>query len=71
MNTLIHQITLAHIGMGAVPPIMVKIIFWVLVILWALGSWQWTDNPNPRLVTGTKLVQIILFAILGYCAFGF
>lgn len=51
------------------PPIMVKIIFWILIILWAIGSFGWHDNPNW--VRGSSVLLIILFAILGYYTFGF
>lgn len=48
---------------------MPRIIFWILLILWAVGSFGWRDNPN--VVRGTAGVQIILFAVLGYYLFGF
>lgn len=50
-------------------PIMVKIIFWILIILWAIGSFGWHDNPNW--VRGSNVLLIILFSILGYYTFGF
>jgi hypothetical protein len=48
---------------------MPRIIFWLLLILWAIGSFGWRDNPN--VVRGTAAVQIILFGILGFYLFGF
>jgi hypothetical protein len=48
---------------------MPRIIFWLLLILWALGSFGWRDNPN--IVRGAAAVQILLFAILGFYLFGF
>ena len=48
---------------------MLKIIFWLLLILWAIGALGFYDNP--RIVRGTNGVLIILFAILGYYTFGF
>lgn len=50
-------------------PLMLKIIFWILLILWAVGNFGFHDNPN--VVRGTGLVLIILFAILGFYTFGF
>ena len=54
---------------GSEAPIMLKIIFWVLVILWGLGGIAWRDNPNW--IRGNSVVAVILFAILGYYTFGF
>jgi hypothetical protein len=48
---------------------MPRIIFWLLLILWAIGSFGWRDNPN--VVRGTSAVQIILFGVLGFYLFGF
>lgn len=50
-------------------PIMVKIIFWILIILWAIGTFGWHDNPNWA--RGSSVLLIILFSILGYYTFGF
>lgn len=50
-------------------PLMLKIIFWLLIILWAIGSFGWHDNPNW--VRGSNVLLIILFAILGFYTFGF
>lgn len=49
--------------------LMPKIIFWILLILWGIGSFGWHDNP--RVVRGTNLVLVILFGVLGYYTFGF
>lgn len=67
MNTLIPFMLALYQGANA--PIMVKITFWVLVILWAIGGIGWRDNPNY--IRANSLVVCILFAILGYCTFGF
>lgn len=50
-------------------PTMLKIIFWLLIILWAIGVLGFYDNP--RVVRGTNIVLIILFSILGFYVFGF
>lgn len=50
-------------------PLMPRIVFWLLLILWAIGSFGFHDNPV--VVRGTNLVLIILFGILGYFTFGF
>jgi hypothetical protein len=55
-------------------PIMVKIVFWMLLILWAIGALGFVNpaNPNyPNIVRGTNILLIILFAILGFYTFGF
>lgn len=51
------------------PPIMLKIIYWVLIILWAIGAIGFHDNPNW--VRGSNAVLIVLFAILGFYVLGF
>jgi len=56
-------------GAGEGAPIMLKIIFWILVLLWGIGGYGWHDNP--AWVRGNSLVAVILFAILGYYTFGF
>ncbi len=47
---------------------MPRIIFWILLIIWAIGGF-YSDNPN--VVRGTRALMIVLFAILGYYTFGF
>jgi hypothetical protein len=62
--TIIAQYAVAH-GAGLMP----KIIFWLLLILWAISAipkWE-----NESVVKGGAVIQIILFAILGYYLFGF
>lgn len=66
MNPLILLSDLDRSG-GA--PLMLKIIFWLLLILWGIGNFGFGDNPT--IVRGTSLVLIILFAILGFYTFGF
>jgi hypothetical protein len=60
-------LTLAAVGSGA--PIMLKIIFWILVLLSTIGSFGFRENPN--VARGASLVTLILFAILGYYVLGF
>lgn len=62
MNALIAAAT------GQVP-LMLKIIFWILLLLWGLGGFAWRENPNW--IRGNALVMVILLAILGYYTFGF
>lgn len=55
-------------------PQMALIIFWLLLLLWAIGALGFVNptNPNyPNVVRGTNIVIVILFAILGYYTFGF
>ena len=72
MQTLVPF--LATSGQGAQAPAMLIIIFWMLIILCALGQigigYVSAEN-RPGVVTGTSIVSIILFAILGYYTFGF
>lgn len=70
---LLHDHTDALITLGQFQgqqaPIMVKIIFWVLVILSLLGMIGFRDNPI--VVRGSAVVIFICLAILGYYTFGF
>lgn len=50
-------------------PMMLKIIYWLLLILWAIGAFGFRENP--RFVMGSNVLLIILFAILGFYVFGF
>lgn len=54
-------------------PLMLKVVYWLLVILWAVGAISVSGNPtpNPAIVRGTTGVLLVLFAILGYVTFGF
>jgi hypothetical protein len=65
---MLHQI-LAYEGTAQATPIMFKIIFWILLILTALGGFIWSDNP--RWQSHGSLVLVILLAILGLATFGF
>ncbi len=65
--TTIHSITLAALSSDA--PIMLKIIFWILILLWAIGAIGYPTNPN--VVRGGNIVILILISILGYYVFGF
>lgn len=50
-------------------PLMLKVVYWLLVILWAVGSIGFAGNP--AVVRGTNGVLLVLFAILGFVTFGF
>lgn len=66
MNPLTSPLAIGNTD-GA--PLMLKIIFWLLLLLWAIGSFGWHDNP--AWVRGSNGLLIVLFAILGYFTFGF
>ena len=72
LNQLIETLVLAT-PEGQNAPLMLKIIFWLLLILWTIGALGYTTGPNanPNLVKGSGIVLVILFAILGYYTFGF
>lgn len=55
---------------GDTPPIMLKIIFWVFLAIWAAGGFFLRENPKWS-GTGSSILLIILFAILGLYTFGF
>jgi len=70
MNTLALFLIVAAASASFMP----KIIFWVLLFLWAVGAIGFVNpsNPNyPNIVRGTNFVIVILFAILGFYTFGF
>jgi hypothetical protein len=50
-------------------PIMLKIIFWILLVLWAIGVFGFADNP--AILRASNGLLIVLFAILGFFVFGF
>jgi hypothetical protein len=56
-------------GDNSMSNVMPKIIFWILLILWAIGTFPNWNNPN--VVRATGVIQIILFGILGYYTFRF
>lgn len=64
INTMFAMLLQEHGG-----SIMPKIIFWLLLILWAIGTFPKWENEN--VLRGTALIQIILFGILGYYTFSF
>jgi hypothetical protein len=68
MNTFLYlkEIAQMHNGGGSIMP---KIIFWLLLILWAIGTFPKWENDN--VVRGAAIIQIILFGILGYYTFSF
>ncbi len=69
MNLIDYITNLAPLLAVGDAPLMLKIIFWLLIILWAIGSFGWHDNP--AWVRGSSILLIILFSILGFYAFGF
>lgn len=69
MITFLLSLALLAVNLASEPPIMAKIVFWLLIILWAIGAIGFHDNPNW--VRGSSVVLIVLFAILGWYVFGF
>lgn len=67
MNIQLALISLAQVARGDLT--MPRILFWILLILWGVGAFGWPENPN--VARGTRIVLVILFAILGYYLFGF
>lgn len=63
MNSLIILAALVQ------APAMAIIVFWLLIILCAIGSVGFSGNPV--VVRTNTVVILILFAILGYYVFGF
>lgn len=63
------NLLLANLIAATTAPGMLVIIYWLLIILWAIGAFGFRDNPN--VVRGSNIVLIILFAILGFYTFGF
>ena len=50
-----------------------NVIFWVLIIIWAvfgIGYGFYTTAPNPRIVSGSNLLLLVLFVLLGLRVFG-
>lgn len=68
MNILNLSVILAQ-SQGSTPAMLI-IIYWLLVILWALGTFFGPDN-NAWVVRGTSGVILVLFVILGLHVFGF
>lgn len=71
MNIIALLLAVTERGQAA-PPMLI-IIYWLLIVLWAIGALGFkSDNPNyPTIVRGTNVVVLILFAILGFYVFGF
>lgn len=66
MSTYLLTLFLAQVHGGSIMP---KIIFWILLLLWAISAVpKWEDQ---RVIRGAAVIQIILFAILGYYTFNF
>lgn len=66
---LIIPSIIAAAGTANDAPIMLKIIFWLLLLLSAIGWIGFRDNATWQ--RGGNIVLIILFAILGFYTFGF
>lgn len=67
MNTILALVTL--LASVENPPATIRIVFWILLILWAIGAFGFHDNPVW--IRGSSVLLIILFSILGYFTFGF
>lgn len=53
---------------------MLIIIFWILLLLWLIGAFDFVPATHPSypvIVRGRNVVLLVLFAILGYYTFGF
>lgn len=61
------------VAQRAAPAPMLKIVYWLLLILCAVGSFWVSGQPTPNVtyVRMNTVVLIILFAILGLYTFGF
>jgi len=70
MNPLLSAITFLadSINSRSAPPMLI-IIYWLLIVLWAIGAFGFAENPVW--VRGSNVLLIILFAILGFYVFGF
>jgi hypothetical protein len=50
----------------------IGMIFWMLMIIWALFGLWWNSNPGAAWGQwGNHLLLFVLFFILGWHAFGF
>jgi hypothetical protein len=48
-----------------------SILFWFLMILWAIfGAWGWRDPAQPFVRGGGWFLTFVLLAILGWAVFG-
>jgi len=52
-------------------PAMLIIIYWILILLWAIGAFWANPQTYPNVVKGSNVVMLILFSIIGYYLFGF
>lgn len=51
----------------------IGLLFWVLVILWAVFGFFYNSNPTvfgSYGYVGNSLLQIVLFGLLGWAVFG-
>lgn len=69
LSAFLMNLYLASLLAATTAPGMLVIIYWLLIILWAIGAFGFRDNPS--VVRGSNVVLIILFAILGFYVFGF
>lgn len=60
MNTLL--------AVGGQPSVVLVVVFWILLVLWAIGHFSIRDNPNW--ISGSGIVIVILLGILGWAALG-
>ncbi len=47
------------------------VIFWVIMIIWAIFGFMRNHSPDVRFGWGGDLLEFILFALLGWAVFGF
>lgn len=49
----------------------IGIAFWLLMIIWAVFGYMGRGpNPDPRIGFGGDVLEFVLFALLGWAAFG-
>lgn len=48
---------------------VLEVIFWVLLVLWAVGAFV-PDTTSPYIGRGRSVICLIEFAILGFKVFG-
>lgn len=76
MNTIIALVTIDNLAFLLAQsrndtPMMLKVIFWVLLFVWALFGVGWASSTDTNLIRGRNIVVVVLLAILGYYTFGF
>ena len=68
--TLLAHLSLAVSRVADAPPMLI-IIYWILILLWAIGAFWANPTTYPNVVKGSNVVMLILFSIIGYYLFGF